>query len=258
MTLLELKTQLIKESGRTDLVVDTAAYVDNGIQHYIDSGQRYLDTHQFTPKSHGWYRLNIVSGAAFQEMQSVRAIKEVWMQNVDGRFQLIKRPLGWMRENYADQVSALDVGTPAYWAHVVSLVSTEQQGLTRANYTAQFTYDADDLLFSDENQYDREAVMWMPPADGAYTLQVLAEFFSKALSADADENFWTLVHPEILIMAAQRAIEVAYRNTEGVKDWNNAIFDSLVGIDSDLVKEEQAGVNQMEEPLHANTLQTNP
>lgn len=248
MTLLQLKTQLIKECGRTDLVVDTSAYVDAGIQYFIDAGQRYLDNHQFTPKTHGWYKMNIAASAVFQEIQSIRVIKEVWMQNVDGRFPLEKKPYGWIKENYADQASALDTGQPAYWAHAVTLMSTEQQALTRANYTNDFTYDADDLLFSDENPYDREAVLWMPPADGAYTLQVLAEFFSKFLSADTDKNFWTLIYPEVLIKAAQRAIEVAYRNTEGVKDWDSAIFDDLVGIDSNLVKEEQAGITQMEDP----------
>ena len=47
-------------------------------------------------------------------------------------------------------------------------------------------------------------------------------------------------------MAANRQIEIDYRNTAGVKDWEAAIQSELLGLGKDLVEEHIAEVNQME------------
>lgn len=47
-------------------------------------------------------------------------------------------------------------------------------------------------------------------------------------------------------MAASRALEVAYRNSEGVKDWESAIKTELFGLGLDLVEEASAEVSEME------------
>jgi hypothetical protein len=52
-------------------------------------------------------------------------------------------------------------------------------------------------------------------------------------------------HPELLVMAAQCVLEKFQRNTEGVKDWMEAIKLELNEIDSDLVEEETAEISQM-------------
>ena len=47
-------------------------------------------------------------------------------------------------------------------------------------------------------------------------------------------------------MAANRQLEVDYRNTAGVKDWEMAIQSEMLGLGKDLVEEHVAEVSQME------------
>jgi hypothetical protein len=55
---------------------------------------------------------------------------------------------------------------------------------------------------------------------------------------NSNNNYWTNVSPEILIKAALYQLEVFNRNTEGAKDWLNAIETETLGLEFDLVMEE--------------------
>ena len=94
--------------------------------------------------------------------------------------------------------------------------------------------------------YNYNGVMLFPPADGAYTLEVVGLFYSPELVNDTDTSFWGTVHPEILLMAANRQLEIDYRNTAGVKDWEIAIQSEILGLGKDLVEEHIAEISQME------------
>ena len=71
--------------------------------------------------------------------------------------------------------------------------------------------------------------------------------YTEELSNDTDKSYWSEVHPEVLIMATMRQIEVFNRNTQGVKDWDNAIEVATFGIGKDLVEEEIAEVTQIQD-----------
>ena len=47
-------------------------------------------------------------------------------------------------------------------------------------------------------------------------------------------------------MAANRQMEIDYRNTAGVKDWEAAIQSEILGLGKDLVEEHIADVDQMQ------------
>ena len=66
------------------------------------------------------------------------------------------------------------------------------------------------------------------------------------MASDTDVSFWSVVHPEVLIMSSLRMVEVFNRNTEGVRDWDGAIATEMRTIDSDYVDEEIAKIDQME------------
>ncbi len=59
------------------------------------------------------------------------------------------------------------------------------------------------------------------------------------------KSFWSEVHPDILIKAALRSLEMFYRNTEGVKDWEAGIMSDITGMDKDAADEEAAGITEM-------------
>lgn len=59
------------------------------------------------------------------------------------------------------------------------------------------------------------------------------------------KSFWTEVHPNVLLKAALKQLEMFYRNTEGVKDWDMALKDDTGPMDYDAAEEEAAGIDQM-------------
>lgn len=55
-------------------------------------------------------------------------------------------------------------------------------------------------------------LLFQPPADQEYTLDLFGLFYEPVLTADADTNFWTLVEPDLLLAAAFYELELAYDN----------------------------------------------
>jgi len=86
----------------------------------------------------------------------------------------------------------------------------------------------------------------MPPTDETVVVEVQGLFYTEKLRADNDESFWSVMHEDLLIMAALRSLEVFYRNTEGRKDWEAAIKDEVSRLGMDAVEEDIAGVDQIE------------
>lgn len=94
--------------------------------------------------------------------------------------------------------------------------------------------------------YDRPGILWAPPSDAAYTVEILGLFFEKELSSDTDENYWSVVYPNALINTALMKIEEHHRNRAGVADYLSAVQSALRGPQNDLIAEEIAGSNQMD------------
>jgi len=84
MSLLEVRTQLIKITGRYDLVVDAVDYADNGADFYINAGQLWLDRRETHKKSFSRVFETVSAGEWYLTFQLCRAIKEVWISNSDG------------------------------------------------------------------------------------------------------------------------------------------------------------------------------
>jgi len=91
-----------------------------------------------------------------------------------------------------------------------------------------------DVMVGDHSEYN--GVLMMPPADKDYMVEVEGLFYTPYLGAEDDENYWSINHPNILIMAAIREIEVFNRNSEGMRDWMTSIMEEFKGLESDLVE----------------------
>ncbi len=247
LTLIQLRQIMAEQDGRYDLV--NADWTDNGLDYYINAGARFLDSYRLTPKSYKWLKKDIIAGDYFVAVERLLALKEVWMRDATQGWQLTKKSLGYIKEQYPGAVSGISNGQPTYFVRVVTGLAPEQKALTSANYTDEFTFGFEDMIFSDQDtgHYKHAGILWMPPSDGAYTIEILGQFMSDPLTADADRNFWTTQFPEILMAAANMVIEETYRNSSGVKDRMRAIDNYLIGLDHDLVEEEISGRNQMDE-----------
>ena len=240
MDLLDVRTAFIQRSGRYDLVVDAVDFVDAGADFFINAGQRMLDRMDTTNKSWGRRFLEVVSGDYYTTFKYCRAIKEVWVMDSSERVKLTKVDISELREYYDEPVPSLTSGTPKYYAPAVLRPIPDE--VTSDDFVGLSGFD--DVLV-DWTHYEYNGVMFMPKADGDYVIEVWGLFYSPELSLDADENWWTLIHPEILIKGALYQLEVFYRNTEGANDWMRAISVEMAGLGKDFVEEHIAEVTQM-------------
>lgn len=243
MTLLQIRQKFVELSGRYDLVSNPSTFTpDNGANFFIQAGQRLLDN--LHERQLAWYKKNLAIGDAVIDVQYAKSIKEVWVANADGRVQLDKVDYGWLRENFSKPVASQDQGDPLYYAVGINKLSPSQITLTTAAgaspYTAQFTYGFEDLILANElsEGYQYVTVLIAPPTDEVKTIEILGQFFSLTLSTDAQVNFWSEQYPELLVKAALYELECFYRNTEGAKDWYNAVDLELLGLDKNQVDEE--------------------
>ena len=130
----------------------------------------------------------------------------------------------------AGRANQVGTGTPRYWT---PLVSTPHPELTLASLTS---LDSHDLFFGLE-KFQKDGILFMPPADKSYVMTIYGFFFSK-MESDADISYHSEMYPELLIMASLLALEAFYRNTTGVNDWLASMQLWLKGQDHDLVREE--------------------
>lgn len=252
MNLLEIRTWFVRESGRYDLIVGdpTGAYTDasaatwcadKGANNYINAGQRMLDRMQTHQKTLGRNFALVEIGQFYVTFPDCRAIKEVWGQNTSdptqGRYKLEKKSLAYLRKKYANMVDITN-GKPKYYAPAVmrpAPTPTIEELGTLIAYADILTEKVD--VFT--------GLIFFPPADAAYSIETWAMFYQPRLVNETDETYWSIQHPELLVMAAQCMLEKFSRNTEGVKDWIASVQTELDGIDKDLAEEEIAGLTRL-------------
>ena len=239
MNLVEIREAFVRRSGRYDLVVDTTDWADNGADFYIQAGSRFLDRRVTVGFSKAKHYEDGAVGDWYKVFQECRAIHEVWVANDEYRKKLELRDVDTFRAYYNEPPSSIDNGPPTYYAP--ALLRTHPQSSTI--YLEKFV----DTTFSEDDKYDYEynGVMWMPPTDEAIIVEVQGLWYSKKLTSDDDNNYWSVNHPEALIAAACYILEVMYRNTEGMKDWLNAITTLVSGIEMDMIEEESYNVTAM-------------
>jgi len=242
MNLKELRTQFVKRNGRYDLVVDGVDWVDNGADFYINAGQRYIDRLDTVSKSEGRNFQPLASGDYYATFPFCRAVKEVYVMDGDGQTKLEKVDYDDLRDYYASRQSQLSTGQPLYYFPAGIRLVPESDRLTVDELDSMI--DWTHVII--DPSYNYNAVMVYPPADAAYTLEISGLFYSPELVNDDHESSWSVLHPEILLMAANRQMEIDYRNTQGVKDWELAIQSEILGLGKDLVEEHIADVDQME------------
>jgi hypothetical protein len=239
MNLRQLRAKLRELSGRFDLVNDD--FSDNGADFYIYEGQKHLDRLDETQKS--WascFRFVEIGGFAVQ-FPYCRAIKEVWAMSTSARWQLDKKSLQDLTTAYLTGLpSERNQGTPNYYS----------PGITRHIPESLAAEDFESFLgwvdIPVGGAHEYNTVLINVPASEKLALEIKGLFYTAQLVNDTDENYWSVAHPMLLIMAAQRMMEVTNRNTQGVNDWDGAIGSYDRGLGMDLVEELISEVNQME------------
>ena len=242
MDLVTLRQKFVELTGRYDLVEDTTDWADAGADFFINAGLKYLDRSETIKKTFARSFPQVTSGDWYAIFENCRAIKEVWCSNSAGeRWKLEKKDFNVLRSAYADIPSNLDGGDPTYYSPVQTLRNASE---TAGQMTIDYFYSTETT--EDYDHFTYNALIFMPPADATFRLEIVGMFDTPELSDDDDENFWSAVHPLALVMAGGRALEISYRNTQGAKDWERSILMELGGFGRDAVEEEVSEISEME------------
>lgn len=237
MNLLEIRTDLMKKSGRYDLVIPET-FADNGMDFHITAGQKYLDKLVTIPDSQANIFFSPVAGEySITIDKSCRAIYEVWANDSEFRWLLNKLDLSTFKSKYNEPVSEITASSPYDYTFMdMRSISPDEQS-SLAEFLSKTAVEG--------SGYGYRGIVFGPQFDATYTIEVIGLFGQILLSSDSDSNFWSFNYPHLLIMAALRSIEVFNRNTEGVNDWTKSILTETNELDFDVVEEESYNVTQM-------------
>lgn len=244
MSYKDVRDQFVKISGRYDLITSTEE--DNGADFFLNSAQRYLDRFFDGGKAWARYPVALAAGEYIAKTVDIRAIKEVWIANADGKSLLEKTTLQELQSEYSEGFAYVDRGTPGYYAPAVFRPAPD----TLASSTG--LYGVDDLLLynatNPAQHFNYNGVVIMPPPDVAYTVEILGLFYSPVLSATLSGgiwtntiSYWTEVHPEVLIEAALYKLNALYQNDSGAVGYKNTVLEDVTGIIGDTTEEDIAG-----------------
>jgi len=231
-TLVDVRKDFVQLSGRYDLVSSTSSYANNtsniGADFFVTRGQKFLESKLgIRPRLFEFSKALVVGtySYAFQDFpdddsqyQALKAIKAVYLLTDDNDYkELLKISLqNWYNIFDSDTAN----GTPDYWT-----VGANASGTGNDTGTSSL-------------------LLWEPP-DKTYTIKVIGFVGHESLTADTDKNYWTIVHPDILVKASLYELEVFYRNSEGARDWLSSLMSDVNGIDHDNVEGEISGITRM-------------
>jgi hypothetical protein len=246
----DIRTKFVELSGRYDLI--NADLTDNGADFFLNAGQQYLDRMQDTGKMQAKYIQSVAAGTIKVYCVGLRSVREVWVGNTaDGLVELGKASLKYLRNLYGEQLSGITRGKPEWYAPAVFRPFTDIQTTTSwAGY-----YDIDDLILPaaiPPTHMTQTGVIIMPPPDTTYYVSVYGLYYSPTLSATLaiavwtqTKSFWSENYPSTLLKAGLMELEMFYRNTEGVKDWEAGVMKDMSGFDKDAADEESVGISEM-------------
>lgn len=243
MTLLQTRKDFVVFSQRYDLVSDYegGVYTDNGANFFIRAGQRWLDRRNDIYKSEARYYLTLTTGAWYALIPDCRSVRSVYMSNAaKTKWKLKKNDLEVIRADFSTDPALIDNGDPLVYSPVTLRTIAEVASTTVIDKFGATTYS------SAVNHYSYDGIIWLPPASASLYLEVDGLFYQPYLSADGDMNYWTEQENFILILAACRAIEVSMRNSQGVKDWEEAIQSEILGLEFDAVDQSSSEYHELE------------
>lgn len=235
MNLLDIRKHFRTLSGRYDLVDDDVSGTTNFL---INEACRYLDRITEMQKTWGVHFVEAPVNSFRVAIPFCRAIKEVWLATNTERWQLEKKNIQDLIVEYLS--SAPTSGTPMYYSP--TLTRRIPEGVDITAFAAYMNY----MDTSTNLGHNYNAIVILPPTDVKLLVEVRGFFYAKELVVDADQNYWTAIHPLTLLKATMRELDVFNQNQGKVKLWNEALEVEVKNINMDLVEELIVEIDQME------------
>jgi len=239
MNLVQIREKFREVSGRYDLVNDD--FSDNGADFYITEASKWLDRAIETTKSWGTYLISVAPGVWCIKVPLSRAIKEVWITTIEGKWQLEKKRLqDLIAEFYTEVPAEWTNGTPEYYSPTISrYIPEDMSAATLATF-------ATSVGVIDQPHMEYDALIMSCPVELASVVEVQGLFYSFPLTSDDDENYWSTHHPLLLVQAAVRQTFITSGNKPMLDIFDRGIDGDLSRLDKDLVEQIIAEVDEMD------------
>lgn len=241
MNLREFRKLLVETSGRYDLCNDDGS--DAGGNRFIQLGQKHLETITHWDKVQATLNFTLVGVSNFM-LPNLRTLDYVAARvaTTDRFTELVRVSLAEARKHVMDQIQSTN-GLPLFYT---IFRGRGQVGEATADNFFSLTETFQDVLVS--QNYNAAGVLLTPvlTSTAIVHVEVSGLFREPKLADDLDTNFWLEEHHNILLWATLREMEVMYRNTQGVKDWDAAIGSALTALEMDAVMDESNQISRME------------
>ncbi len=231
MNLREIRVQFRDMSGRFDLV--DAQGNDTGANFFIQGALRYLNTKGIVDKPVGRWLYDLGIGEQVVRLfDEIRLIHEVFYATPPGSG---KRKLVRIERAFYDLIDK--PGSPVYY------MPAKLDNFPASGLFSDITFYRDSA-FNPGLEYNAIVVFPIPNQLGE--LEIIYDSKHEELNRDTDSNYWSIYHPQLLIMSCMHQLEIFHRNTQGVNDWLHSIENYILNLRQELVHEEALPIDQME------------
>lgn len=242
MNLLDVRRLFVKLSGREDLKneIDDS---DNGADYFINAGSKWLDEQLDSGKAEGRnYRLAQV-GQFVLPIKSCRAVNEVWVTEGTNPewVRLVRKDLSFFKFQITN-ISQATRDTPLCYMPTNLRTSPSTDRPADPDFFDSYANLSDYIA---EAHYPYQGILLWPVPARIVQVEIKGIFYQDLLENDGDFNYWSTQHPTLLINAALRELEVSYRNTQGVRDWEADIVGRLANLDKDSVYNDNVDVVEL-------------
>jgi len=218
MTLSEIRQKFIEQSGRYDLGIQQAdgTFIDNGADYYINSGLRYLDGAIDLPKMNRVKEETLSAGESTITITDLLKVAKIYYQTEEeGWYPLVYVPKEEFFKLYPDALNAEDTEDSTNYLESYTILNA----LTTTSVFSGLT-----ILFNCRPENDT-------------SLRLEYSTISK-LKSDKDYTYLSVNYPELVVYAACYQLEAGYRNSEGMRDWLNAMQPILNSIDNHTINQD--------------------
>ena len=249
MNLLEIRTEFVKASGRYDLV-NLTTWADAGADKFITMGQRDLERRLGRGPVKAKMLIDIDAGDYLISFQNCRVIQSVSVMDSEGKYEVVKLTPPTLRQ----LSTQWDTGNP--WMKPFDDMTQGRPwiyyptNLRRSPDGGSFSGDSATLLsyleVSSTEVTNTSGMVILPPADKDYVIEVEGVFYNSTLSGNTDENYWSVMYPQLLIQSALLQHDKLYRGKSSATQREQDLQLALMDIEKDIVDEESTTIDQME------------
>lgn len=236
MQLSEIREKFIELSGRYDMQGNTKSHF------FINAGVRLLDRMSRFAHTDAVSLRQVPVGTTHLVLSDCQLISSVhFIEDGLTKYEVELIEHSEFVQLYPQSLSNMPLGRPMFCALGTLRHSPDLLDLSAEDFPVPADYA---LVAAD--YYSRQALYLGPAASTAGWLRIEGSFYSRDMSVDTDKSYWSVRYPDLLIKAALYQLEVAYRNTEGARDWMAAIVLELDNLDKDALEQHIQYIDQME------------